>query len=248
MGIHAAGRGGISCGVTGHMVMTNQGKVTFNWGDFMTRQTIGRQAVPVALAAVLALLLAGCGSGGDKTLPPVEDTASSSTASPSPDKSPSTAKPAEPSVSPAPEGTDLSRAQKSAYKKAIRDDAHTSKVIARLNRNPKPTKKTARKIKAITYMPLSNSYWESIQRYHKANVHIEGSGKTLWQVPVKVDLDAKRPTVVWKQCAGLGTTKVVKNNGETIPQDKTSEVVRVQSYVDSEGYWRPAKVKKVGSC
>lgn len=212
------------------------------------------------MAAVsCALVLTGCGGpNDDKSLPRVDPTRSSGTADPStkgsptesaPTSDPPTKTPSTPTVSPPPEGANLDAAQRSAYRNALHDDQTIIKVISSFDSDPEPTTRTAERIADVTYLPISQQYFETIQRYAKARVHVEGAAELFWSVPVEVDLsNSPRPMIKWKSCAGRGTLRVIKANGKEIPQEDGREVYLNTQYADEDGFWRASDSKRLGTC
>jgi len=236
------------------------------------RDLVGRptRIVSAATAVCCVLVLAGCSKTDDEGLPPVaptssDDTSAESTAPSSTDpstpttdapttdapttKTPTTKTPPTTTVSPPPEGADLDRAQQSAYENALGDHRIFGRAIRRLTANPEPTRQTALRLRALTYQPLSERMFESIQRYHKARVRIVGKSRLWWQVPLEVDLaNDPRPMVQWKQCADLGSVRVIKANGDVIPQDDTGTISVFTAYADSRGFWKVSDIEEEGPC
>lgn len=208
-----------------------------------------------AAAVAAALLLSGCFGGGDEqVLPPVDPSPSetpSKSGSPDPSTTGTGGTATAPEESPAgpPTGIELTGAQEAAFKNAQRDYARWVKVSNRLTRDPQPTQRTANIIKRYTFDPASSQFYTSLQRYEKAGVHIEGEGEFFWRAPLVVNLDHRqRPKITWKQCTGLGSTRVLHGD-EVIPQDKQRQLARVTLFAGDDGRWRETRYKPLeGSC
>ena len=182
----------------------------------------------VAIAATLLLTMSSCTDDKPKPIPNGPTTST-------------------PSVSTAPDAPQLSDEQKTAYDKAVDDYDEVRKVIDRLTKDPAKGVKDIEILADYTFSPALNTIGKSVINYERDGVHLEGSRKAAWQVPTKVDLKAKTPTVIWQQCNTPGDLKVFRD-GKEIPQKKTNPLLSIQSNIDAKGFWHLTETKEIGTC
>lgn len=212
-----------------------------------------------ALAAILlpALLAAGCGGDdGPEPLPePTESSSNTSSDEPSDDPSNGDKPSDDQQPPPPPKGIKLSNSEQAAYDAARKDYDKWSDIAAKLNAKGEATKKAYQTVARYTFNPFGEEFYETLQKLDKAGVHIVrgNESRIRWEVPVKVDLDARMngnpaPVVVWKRCFVVGDDYRVMHGDKEIKQPKKNErsVSRIEVRGDDTGYWRATKAKVVG--
>lgn len=215
-----------------------------------------RTLLPVLL--LLPLLAAGCGGDDDPDpLPPADHSSTDSSDDPTGDSSNGTDGKAggdDQQPPPPPKAIKLANNEKAAYDTARKDYNRWADIAAKLNAKGEATKKAYQAVAEHTFLPAGKQFWESLQRYDKANVRILGGKETKirWEVPIKVDLDARMnggpaPLVVWKRCTVRGDDLRVMHGDKEIPQPAKNKrsVSRIEVRADANGYWRATKAGTV---
>lgn len=211
-----------------------------------------RARVCTVLAASLlpAAFVAGCSGDDDKTLPAIDQ-------SPSPgvddQSSESAGRPSRTDRSggseiSAPEGAKLSPGQEAAYEKAVDDHGQWVQAALEMRANPSVDSTTEMAVHQWALDPYASQFVDKLRRFEEAGVEVHGRAKVLWRVPVRVDLDARWPVMVWKECDADGTIRVLKG-GEPVEQtDTTPYASELTLRADSTGRWRPTISKDLGPC
>lgn len=206
----------------------------------------------VVVTAVLPIaLVAGCGSGDDKTLPAIDQKSGEPAASDdfslgSSDTGETGG--ADATYAPPPKGAKLAPDEQAAYEKALDDQTDWGRAAQDLQTDPVINNATYTAIRRWTFDPYASQFFDKLRMFAEHDIHVEGRREVHWRVPVRVNLDATWPRMVWKECDGDGTVKVYKA-GELVPQhDTTPYASRLTLQVDSQGRWRPLRSKGLGPC
>lgn len=180
------------------------------------------------IAATLLLTMSSCTDDKPKPIP--EPTGSTA-----------------PSPSPAPAKPKLTKAEQEAFDKAVDDYATVRTKIAGELEDPVFDQESIDALRNVSYNPAAKDLLAQLKEYADKKVRLEGERRAAWQVPSKVDLDGKPPTIVWQQCNTPGDLKVLRD-GKDIPQEQTNRLLRITSNPDNKGFWRLTELKEVGTC
>lgn len=214
-----------------------------------------RARVCTVLAATLlpAAFVAGCSGDDDKTLPAIDQSSS-----PGVDDQPSESagRPSrtdrsggsETAPAPAPKGADLAPDEEAAYDKAVADQTDWAQAATELQANPVVNATTRSLVHKWAFDPYASSFLDRLDSFVANDIRTTGRTELHWRVPVRVDLDARWPVVVWKECHGDGTLEIFKNGEEVQQEDRTPFASELTLRADASGRWRPIDVKDLGSC
>lgn len=212
-----------------------------------------RTGVGAILTASLlpAALVTGCAGNDDETLPAIDQRSSSGADDPNSAGRPSRTDRSGGSVSaaaPAPEGADLAPDELAAYDKAVTDVDDWAHTAQQLKSDPVVDQESYDAVRRSTFDPYTRQFLGKLQRFEQNDIEVRGRMELYWRVPVRVNLDARWPTMVWKECAGDGTIRVFNHGEQVEQQDRTPFSSRLTLRVDSRGTWRPISSEDTGPC
>lgn len=220
-------------------------------GGVTSRAALRTRVCTVLAASLLPALVAGCSGDDDETLPAIDQSSSPGVDDPSSETAgrPSRTDRSGGSVAVSvPEGAKLAPDEQAAYDKAVDDHGRWAQAALRMRADPSANETTAMIVHQWALDPYASQFLAELEQFEEAGVEVHGRTEVLWRVPVRADLDARWPLMVWKECDGDGTVEVLKD-GEPVEQtDSTPYASKLTLRADSTGRWRPARSKDLGPC
>lgn len=200
-----------------------------------------RPARQLTLIALIALALAFTAACGDRE----------------PESIPTGATPAV-TFAPEPSFPELSDTELAAYEKAVQDNDELQDRLQPLLEDPESAlAENGKKLDELVpffYSPQGNTTGAGIRAAAENDVVVDGQPRVVWRVPVRVDLEAEKPVVVFRQCNELDGVVTVLKSGKDVPQkNKVTELV---FWPDTAGdgvdystvRWRWQDSEEIGPC